>query len=64
MTKSTTIKRSVAVEAIDSLKDVIKDWRAYQSEHYLDDNEPINGMIADCETVIKALEGNSITIED
>jgi hypothetical protein len=60
----TTLKRSVAIQAIDNLKESIKDWRAYQSEHYLEENQSINNIIADCETVIAALEGDTITIED
>lgn len=59
----TTLKRSVAVEAIDNLKRAIKDWRDYQSEYDLEDNQAINDIIADCETVIAALEGDTITIE-
>lgn len=60
----TTLKRSVAVEAIESLKEVINDWRIYQQEYALKDSKGINDIISNYETVIAALEGDTITIED
>lgn len=59
----TTIKRSVVIEAIDGLKEHIRDWKAYQAENNLHERAGINEILSDCEAVIAALEGDTITID-
>lgn len=56
------LKRSVAIEAIDNLKEAVKDWKRYRADNIFGNDDPILGIINDCETVISALEGETITI--